>query len=78
MHETLKNQIKTFLLGKTFTAGGIIEDYIRDATGAKGETTSRVLRFMVDDGTLENDYFPREKGRSYVVYRIKELQPKLV
>jgi len=76
--EFYKAHIKKFLQGKPFTAGGIIEDFMRDETGAKGETTSRVLRFMKKDGTLENDYFPREKGRSYVVYRLRQYQPSLL
>lgn len=76
--ETLKRDIKNFLLNKDFTAGGTIEDYIRQEVGAKGETTSRILRFMMKDGTLENTYIPREKGRSYVAYKIKQSQPSFL
>ena len=70
--ENQKLYIKQWLEGKPFTAGGIIEDVMRDDYGMKGDTTSRVLRFMHKDGTVEKDYRPREKGRPYVVYRIKQ------
>lgn len=78
MDKSLKHQIKDFLQGKAFTAGGIIEDVMRDNTGSKGSSTSRILRFMVEDGTIEKSYFPRDKGRSYVVYRIKQAQLRLL
>ena len=70
--DNLKSQILEFLKGKNYIAGGVIEDYMRTTPNhPKGETTSRLLRFLMEDEKLENTYIPREKGRPYVAYRIK-------
>ena len=40
------------LEGKDFVFEGNIENYVKEATGSKGDTISRVLRFMREDGLI--------------------------
>ena len=78
MKNELKPYIKSFLAGKDWTAAGLIEDFIRaeHPNHRKGDTTSRVLRFMKEDGTVESQNFNKrgekvKKGNVY--YRLKTL-----
>lgn len=78
MKETSNNFILQFLHqqhleGKTEVYGGIIEDYMRAKTGMKGDTVSRILRFMREDGLIERVMMPRKDGkRANVAYKLNE------
>ncbi len=77
MKETTEGFIKDFLKqqhreGKEYIFGGVIEDYLRTKNGSKGETTSRICRFMVEDNLIEPVYIPREKGKANVAYKLKD------
>ena len=43
------------LEGKEYVFEGNIENYVKDATGSKGDTVSRTLRFMREDGQVISD-----------------------
>lgn len=76
MKETSKDFILQFirqqhLEGKLYSHGGIIEDYMRAKNGMKGDTVSRILRFMRKDGLIERVMMPRKDGkRANVAYRL--------
>ena len=53
--------------GENGLAGGIIEDRIRELTGAKASTTSRRCRELYEDGFLQRHY-----SNGYVIYRIRQ------
>ena len=43
------------LEGKDFVFEGNIENYVKEATGAKGDTVSRTLRYLREDGLVISD-----------------------
>lgn len=52
--------------------GGLIEDFVREHNGAKGDTCARRLREMVDEGILDVCYAKvNGEGPEVVRYRIK-------
>lgn len=53
MKQTIYEIINKFLKRRKWTYGGVIEDHLRAKLGTKGETTSRRLREMENDETLE-------------------------
>lgn len=74
--ETYEAKITDFLEqqhkeGKYAIMGGTIEDYMREKTGAKGGTVSRICRFMVKDKKIEPEYIKVEGiRRKCVAYRL--------
>ena len=74
--EHIKDYLKQqHLEGKEYVMGGHIEDYMRTKLGTKGETASRICRFMVKYGQIEPVYVPRKKGKANVAYKIKDERP---
>lgn len=69
--KTIEEYIREYLKGKSWTAGGYLEQYVHNKKGTKGETTSRRCREMAEDGALENKYV-QYKGRNIVQYRLKQ------
>lgn len=43
------------LEGKEYVFEGNIENYVKEATGSKGDTVSRVLRFMREEGLVVSE-----------------------
>jgi hypothetical protein len=77
MNQVVAEHIKDYLKqqhreGKEYVMGGHIEDYMRTRLGTKGETTSRICRFMVKWGQIEPVYVPRKKGKANVAYKLKD------
>jgi len=63
---TCKEYIKEQLENKPQgLAGGILEDNVRDLSGHKSSTVSRVARKMYEDGLLQRKYI-----NSFVYYRL--------
>lgn len=51
---------------------GLIEDYMRQEFGLKGGTTSRLCRYMAQEGKLEPHYVKVDGiARPCVAYRLK-------
>lgn len=73
--QTLKKVIVGFFGESTsFHFGGNLEQYMRDKTGCKGETTGRLCRFLVRDGILESRVVAIEvdgRKKRAVQYRVK-------
>lgn len=69
---TVEQIIKTYFEEhrNNWTFGGVLEDYLRGVKGSKGETTSRILRFMANDGTVEVGYEDTGHGKPNVKYRL--------
>lgn len=65
MKPTIETTIRAFLKKRTWTFGGIIEDHIRIKLGSKGTTTSRALRQMAEDGSLDKTL--EKIGRNWCV-----------
>ena len=68
--QTIEKTIIEYLKQRTDAFGGVIEDYIRANVGSKGETTSRILRYMENDGVIEKDYVDLGHGKPNVRYRL--------
>lgn len=66
---TINKQVLTYLKGhRKWVSGGELEDIVR---GHKGESTSRILRKMAQDGDIKVDYKKVVPHlRSLVFYRI--------
>ena len=62
--------------GNPWKFGGTLEDYLRSVRGTKGESTSRILRYMSNDGVLEREYEDTGHGRPNVKYRLKREELK--
>ncbi len=70
MKTTLKTSILQFFLGRPdWLYGGVIEDAMREETGAKGGTTSRELRRMEKSGILLKQIVPFD-GKRVVQYKL--------
>lgn len=67
----VKQLILDRLEGRGWVAGGILEDCVRDSSGHKASTASRMLRAMEEDGLLLKKYEKPEKGHPFVLYKIK-------
>ena len=67
--KTIEQYIREYLKGKSWVAGGYLEQYVYNKKGTKGETTSRRCREMVNDGVIENRY-TLYKGRKIVQYQL--------
>ena len=69
---TIEKLITDYLERKDFVFAGVIEDHIRTINGAKGETTSRILRYMANKGIIERGYENTGHGKPNVKYRINK------
>lgn len=76
---TIESVIIKYLRSKTdYEWEGLIEDHVRTTFGSKGGTTSRVLRFMREDGLVEGIKVPVPGRRPCIKYRLIPKQLSLL
>lgn len=73
---SIKHSIITYLGGRDYVYGGVIDDHIRSLHGAKASNASRRCRELENEGLIEVRRVQAEgKGPLVTQYRLKRIAP---